>query len=67
MHVELVTTQQKFLELYKQQRAALERQPTVVLVDLEQESHALTDDPTFSIRAAAEINVAACVSILRTR
>lgn len=67
MNAEIARTQRLFLGLYQDQRAYLVAKPDALLTDLLHESQECRRDQKFSVRAAAEINCAACSSILDER
>ena len=64
MNAEISRTQRRFIELYQEQRSYLASKPHQFVADLQHEAEELRNNEDFSVRAAAEINRAACVVIL---
>ena len=68
MHPEIVLVQTKVLDLYARQRAYLAGKPVAYVEELLHRSEELRNNgDTFTVRAAAQINHAACVMILEER
>lgn len=67
MNPELQRIRRLFLELYEQQHSYLSDKPDHVLSDLQHECEALRFAEEFSLRAAAQINLAAVVMIQKAR
>lgn len=64
MNAEITIVQTRFVKLYEEQRAYLKGKPRQFIEDLLHESEDLRHNESFSIRASAEINRAACTMIL---
>lgn len=64
MNAEIARTQRRFIQLYLEQRSYLASKPPQFLADLQHEAEELRNNEDFSVRAAAEINRAACVVTL---
>jgi hypothetical protein len=64
LNVELSITQTAFLRLYHDKVAYLIGKPRRVLEDLLHEAEENIHAETFSLRASAEINRAACLKVL---
>lgn len=64
MHSEIVITQARVFELYKQQHAYLAGKPKAVLEELHHRADELRNAEDFTVRTAAEINRTACVFLL---
>jgi hypothetical protein len=68
MNAEISILKTRVLGLFTEQRAYLAGKPTKFLADLEHESdHVMREAGNFSEVAAAKINHAACVVILKER
>ena len=67
MNAEIAIIQRRFLALYSDQRAYLNAKPTQALVDLKHECEEQRYSAEFSVRTAAEVNLAACTMILEER
>ena len=68
MNLRIITVQQQVLGLYEQQRAALASLPTQVVEDLLHDAeHAYRESDVFSLRTAAQINIAAASIVLESR
>ena len=64
MNAEIAITQRAFLKLYEDKRAYLATKPKQFLNDLLHEAEELRAGADYSLRASAEINRAACLSLL---
>lgn len=64
---EVAIMQRRLLELFYEQRGYLNSKPTEFLEELLHRSDDLRRHETFTVRAGAEINHAACVMILEQR
>ena len=64
MNAEITITQRAFLELYHSKRDYLASKPRQFITDLLHTAEELRHAEDFSMRASAEINCAACTSIL---
>lgn len=67
MHPEIQLVQKRFMELFAQQRESLRAKPDSFLEELQHRSGELRQHEEFSIRAAAEINHAATLTLLEKR
>jgi hypothetical protein len=67
MNAEIDITQRQLLEIYERKRAYLASKPTGFVEDLKHECQRVRFEDRFSIRAAAEINFAACILVLEAR
>ena len=67
MNAEITIVQQRFLKLYQEQRAYLAGKPRQFINDLQHEAAELRHHESFSVRASAEINHAACTLILENK
>jgi hypothetical protein len=67
MNAEIEITQQRFINLYREQLAYLRNKPKQFLEDLLHEAESDRHCETFSVRVASEINYAACLIILEER
>lgn len=64
MNAEIAITQRAFMNLYEEKRAYLATKPMRFVEDLLHETEDLRRSNILSIRAAAEINHAACLKVL---
>lgn len=63
INAEITIVQGRFMRLYSSQRDYLKAKPAQFIEDLLHESEELVNHEDLSLRAAAEINRAACLSV----
>lgn len=67
MHSEIQRTQRQFWSLYQQQRVYLASKPVGFVLELKEAAAVASLEEDFSVRAAAQINLAACEMVLVER